>query len=97
MHARTEPELARNMPHSQLDNLVRIGQLEAEPTAESEIAGLMRFGLSRLADVERTDPISPCGLRPPTCKNEPWGVRMREPLPFIRAEEADQPPEGKIL
>ena len=41
------------MPHSQLDNLVRIGQLKVEPPAESEIAGLMRSGLSRLADAER--------------------------------------------
>ena len=43
------------MSHPQLDNLVRIGQLKAEPPVDSEIAGLMRSGLSRLADAERTD------------------------------------------
>lgn len=43
------------MAHSQLDNLVRIGQLKAEPPARSEIAGLMRSGLARLADAERAE------------------------------------------
>ncbi len=43
------------MPHPQLDNLVRIGQLKAEPPSESEIAGLRRSGLSRLADAERAE------------------------------------------
>ena len=43
------------MPHPQLDNLVRIGQLKAEPPIDSEIAGLMRSGISRLADAERPD------------------------------------------
>ena len=43
------------MPDSQLDNLVRIGRLKAEPPAESEIAGLIRSGLARLADAERTE------------------------------------------
>lgn len=43
------------MANSQLDNLVRIGQLKAEPPARSEIAGLMRSGLARLADAERAE------------------------------------------
>jgi len=41
--------------HPQLDNLVRIGQLKAEPPAESEIAGLIRSGLARLCDAERAE------------------------------------------
>jgi hypothetical protein len=43
------------MPHPQLDNLVRIGQLKAESPVESEISGLRRSGLSRLADAERAE------------------------------------------
>ena len=43
------------MSHPQLDNLVRIGQLEDRAPVDSEIAGLMRSGLSRLADAERKD------------------------------------------
>ena len=30
------------MSHPQLDNLVRIGQLKAEPPADAEIQGLLR-------------------------------------------------------
>jgi hypothetical protein len=41
------------MTSSKLDNLARIGQLKVEPPAESEIAGLIRSGLARLADAER--------------------------------------------
>ena len=41
------------MAHPELDNLVQIGQLKAEPPAESEIAGLIRSGLVRLIDAER--------------------------------------------
>ena len=40
------------MAHPQLDSLVQIGQLTAEPPAESEIAGLIRSGLVRLNDAE---------------------------------------------
>lgn len=40
------------MPSSPLDNLVRIGQLKAEPPAQSEIDGLVRSGKVRLSDAE---------------------------------------------
>jgi hypothetical protein len=35
-----------------LDNLVRSGQLKAEPVAQMELDGLVRSGLARLADAE---------------------------------------------
>ena len=38
------------MSHPQLDNLVRIGQLKAEPPSETECQGLLRSGLRRLED-----------------------------------------------
>ena len=38
------------MPSSQLDNLVRIGQLKTEPPAQAEFDGLLRSGQVRLAD-----------------------------------------------
>jgi hypothetical protein len=38
------------MPHEQLDNLVRIGKLKSEVSAEPEIAGLIRSGIARLLD-----------------------------------------------
>ena len=38
------------MPLSPLDNLVRIGQLKAEPPAQAEFDGLVRSGQVRLAD-----------------------------------------------
>jgi len=37
----------------ELDNLVRIGKLKAEPPAANELAGLLRSGRVRLADAER--------------------------------------------
>jgi hypothetical protein len=40
------------MTFSALDNLVRIGQLKAEPPAQSEIDGLIRSGLVRLKDAQ---------------------------------------------
>jgi hypothetical protein len=40
------------MPSQQLDNLVRIGQLKAEPVAQAEIDGLMRSGAARIKDAE---------------------------------------------
>lgn len=40
------------MPSSKLDNLVRIGQLKAEPPAQAEFDGLVRSGLVRLRDAE---------------------------------------------
>ena len=43
------------MAHPQLDNLVRLGKLKAEPPAESEIVGLFRSGLVRLDDAEREE------------------------------------------
>ena len=43
------------MAHPQLDNLVRVDQLKAEPSAATEIAGLTRSGLVRLDDAERED------------------------------------------
>lgn len=41
------------MPLPELDNLVRIGKLKAEPPATSELTGLLRSGNVRLADAER--------------------------------------------
>jgi hypothetical protein len=38
------------MASAQLDNLVRGGQLKAEPAAQAEIDGLVRSGLARLKD-----------------------------------------------
>lgn len=40
------------MPSPQLDNLVRIGQLKAEPAAQAELDGLMRSGAARIKDAE---------------------------------------------
>ena len=38
------------MPHEQLDNLVKAGQLKAEPSSEQEVTGMIRSGLARLRD-----------------------------------------------
>ena len=38
------------MPHDQLDNLVKVGQLKTEPASELEVAGLISSGLARLRD-----------------------------------------------
>ena len=43
------------MSHPQLDNLARIGQLKAEPAAESELRGLVHSGIRRLDDAARED------------------------------------------
>jgi hypothetical protein len=43
------------MPTENLDNLVRIGQLKAEPPAENEVAGLIQSGLTRLKDSRNTE------------------------------------------
>ena len=43
------------MSHPQLDNLVRIGQLKAEPPSEVECLGLMRSGIRRLDDARREE------------------------------------------
>lgn len=40
------------MTSSPLDNLVRIGQLKAEPPMQAEFEGLVRSGLVRLKDAE---------------------------------------------
>ncbi len=42
------------MSSAQLDNLVRIGKLKAEPAAQAEFDGLVRSGLVRLDDAETT-------------------------------------------
>jgi hypothetical protein len=42
------------MTSSPLDNLVRIGQLKAEPPAQTEFAGLVRSGRVRLKDAQNT-------------------------------------------
>lgn len=41
------------MPLPELDNLVRIGKLKAEPPATSELTRLLRSGSVRLADAQR--------------------------------------------
>ncbi len=38
------------MPHDKLDNLVKVGQLKAEPSSDQEVAGLTSSGLVRLRD-----------------------------------------------
>ncbi len=43
------------MSPSRLDNLVRIGQLKAEPPSEAEYQGLLRSGLCRLEDAGREE------------------------------------------
>lgn len=43
------------MPLPELDNLVRIGKLKAEPPASSELAGLLHSGSVRLADAQRME------------------------------------------
>ena len=43
------------MNRAQLDNLVRVGRLKAEPAAESELQGLIRSGNRRLDDAARED------------------------------------------
>ncbi len=40
------------MPHEQLDNLVKIGKLKAEPPSEQEVTGLIDSGLARLRDAK---------------------------------------------
>ena len=40
------------MTHEKLDNLVKIGQLKAEPATEEEIAGLLHSGTVRLVDAK---------------------------------------------
>jgi hypothetical protein len=43
------------MANDKLDNLVRIGQLKAEPALEEEIAGLLRSGAVRLLDAKNEE------------------------------------------
>lgn len=43
------------MTSSQLDNLVKVGQLKREPASASEIEGLRRSGEARLADAVNKD------------------------------------------
>jgi hypothetical protein len=40
------------MPSPQLDNLVRIGQLKAEPAAQAELDGLLHSAGARIKDAE---------------------------------------------
>lgn len=42
------------MPSSQLDNLVKIGQLKTEPSSKVELDGLVHSGLVRLVDAENS-------------------------------------------
>ena len=42
------------MTSSELENLVRIGQLKREPVSLSELAGLQRSGEARLRDAANT-------------------------------------------
>jgi hypothetical protein len=50
--ARMSYSLENWMPSPHLDNLVRIGQLKAEPAVQAEIDGLMRSGAARIKDAE---------------------------------------------
>jgi hypothetical protein len=43
------------MSSPELDNLVRIGKLKAEPPADRERAGLLSSGIERLEDASRKD------------------------------------------
>jgi hypothetical protein len=43
------------MSHPQLDNLVRIGKLKAEPAAAAELNGLVGSGIRRLDDSAREE------------------------------------------
>ena len=43
------------MNHPQLNNLVRIGQLKAEPPSAEEFQGLLRSGIRRLDDAGREE------------------------------------------
>ena len=43
------------MATENLDNLVKIGQLKAEPPADNEVAGLIQSGLTRLKDSQNTE------------------------------------------
>jgi hypothetical protein len=43
------------MANENLENLVKIRQLKAEPATEEEIAGLLRSGLARLEDSKNKD------------------------------------------
>ena|ERR1043165_6271026 len=43
------------MPSEQLENLVRSGQLKAEPPDRDDIAGLIQSGEERLRDAERPE------------------------------------------
>lgn len=43
------------MPLPELDNLVRIGKVKAEPLAPSELTRLLRSGSARLADAAHED------------------------------------------
>jgi hypothetical protein len=42
------------LPREELDNLVRVRKLKAEPAEAEEIAGLIRSGLARLKDSKNT-------------------------------------------
>jgi hypothetical protein len=43
------------MTSPELDNLVKIGRLKAEPPADRELAGLLSSGIQRLKDASRED------------------------------------------
>ena len=59
------------MPHEQLDNLVRVGQLKAEPSSEQEVAGLahsarkdQHLRIETVLHVDATDGEEVTGLVP---------------------------------
>lgn len=43
------------MANENLENLVKIRQLKAEPASEEEVAGLLRSGMARLEDSKNKD------------------------------------------
>jgi hypothetical protein len=43
------------MASTELENLLRMGKLKAEPPAEAELEGLIRSGRTRLRDAEREE------------------------------------------
>lgn len=43
------------MKSTELENLVKIGKLKAEPPTKEEMAGLLKSGKARLADAQRAD------------------------------------------
>ena len=53
------------MPRSELDNLVRVRQLKAEPGTQVEFDGLLRSGSARLQDANNPAQFGPVGSAAP--------------------------------